>query len=160
MAMDDPADVIGIGDQETDVEEIMRRIREDLARRQEGEKEETVAPWPVTGRFSARFYSDLHQVNLSQDKLYVSPYLAEGRRVPLMSRLWRRVRWSLHQLALFYVNALAERQATVNGQLVRVLNQLVHELEKPSEETDIGQLRQEIRALQERVSRLEDKSAK
>ncbi len=104
----------------------------------------------VPTRFSTEMYHQLEQANLNYDQVLAELSLVETR-MPLLGAFVNRFKRELHQLVVYYVNMVAERQVVVNDALVHTLNHLVHGLESSTVENLQGQLAE----LQERVQNLE-----
>ncbi len=88
---------------------------------------------------------DLHQAREAYAQTWVSVDVPEGD-LPLLGRLKR----ALHELIVYYVNRLAERQTRFNAALLRIVNKRRSECH-----SDQAALRREIAQLRERVERLE-----
>ena len=85
------------------------------------------------------------------DQLHVMPHIRTSR-VPIIGPLLTALRRKLHELTLFYVYQLAQKQITVNTHLLGALNALVRDLEElPSAED----AQREIEALRQRLQTLE-----
>ena len=65
---------------------------------------------------------------------------------PVVGPLWDRIRREAHNLVLFYLNRLAQRQVTVNRHLVSTLNRMAVEIQEQQ---------RRIQALEEEVQRLQ-----
>lgn len=63
--------------------------------------------------------------------------------IPIIGRIWRMVRGSLHELVLFYVNRLVRDQAQREGHLLNIVNELTRLTVQ--QEQEIGRLRDELR---------------
>jgi hypothetical protein len=161
VKIDEVESVVQIDDPEVDVQTIMARIREGLvahaldddvefptfavARARRGE----------STRFHKELYYQLEQANLNYDQIWVELSLVEDR-LPLVGSFVNRFKRELHRLVVYYVNMLGERQVTMNDALVRVLNQLVDNLESPdATQADIEALQREVAELRSRLEKLE-----
>jgi len=140
---DEPIEINTEG--EIDVEDIMRQIREHIARRQ-AQTPSWVPPPPRNGHLGRELYDELYQANATFDKTYVSPYLTPTY-VPLVSGLWHRLRQAAHNLVIFYVNRLAAAQVGFNAHVVRVLNELVRHLDQDDTAARLARLEEEVAAL-------------
>jgi hypothetical protein len=157
---DDLANVIQIDDPQIDAAEVARRVRENLlAHGLDKEHIEfpefaVVLPSLRDGtRFPATLQYDLEQAARSYSQTWVELQPVESR-IPFLGRLKRE----LHRLVIYYVNLLGERQMTVNGALLRALNQMATVLAHPDPE--IAALRREVAELHARLERLEGKGDK
>lgn len=125
--------------QEIDIEEIMRDIRAHILAQQAhlSPYEETLVN--VSGkRFSPEFYEQLYQANLAHNQVGVDLQVTPVS-VPLIGPLLERLRSTVHQLVLFYVNQVTAQQREVNAHLLRALSLLSEELDKPAGQEDNGQ---------------------
>jgi hypothetical protein len=68
-------------------------------------------------------------------------------RVPIIGRLWRELQIWHQGPALFYANRVAERQAQINGQLVKILNTLLSANQE--QQREINCLREELKHLRQ-----------
>jgi hypothetical protein len=101
-------------------------------------------------RFAAEMYYQLEQANLNYDQVLAELSLVEAH-MPLLGAFVNRFKRELHQLVVYYVNMVAERQVVVNDALVHTLNHLVKGLESSTVEN----LQDQLAELQERVQNLE-----
>jgi hypothetical protein len=69
-------------------------------------------------------------------------------KMPLIGRIWERVRPALHTLILYYVNRAASNQVATNRHLVSALNQLTGIA--LAQQRQILALQQELAALRQR----------
>ena len=87
--------------------------------------------------------SETAQPDFLQQQMDIQP---NGRPIPILNGLIRRLRTGLHSLAIFYVNKLGERQTAVNqiqADWIQYLNaQVRHQQE------ELEQLMQQVTALQ------------
>ena len=151
--MDDSVEMIQVDLPEIDREALLARIQENLR------LHKLVGPpsFPVfevmssTGggashtSASSSLEFDLHQAFDAYGEAWVSVDVPEGD-LPLLGRL-KRV---LHELIVYYVNQLAERQMRFNAALLRIIDGRRSECH-----SDQAALRREIAQLRERVERLE-----
>lgn len=151
------ANLIEIHDPEIDPAQIMEQIRERIRRR----REELGYPSKVFPTFGAAAYPEepegeeydpdlyyhLRQANEHYYRLGIEPDLVPSprSRIPLLGSLWDRVRREAHQLVLFYVNKLAQRQVTVNRHLVSTLNRMAVQIQE--QQRQIQALQDELRKL-------------
>ena len=151
--------ILEIQTPEINAEAIMRQIRENLrSRRQEAEARgfefDSLAAGEYPRRFDDDLYREIRQVSASVARLGVSPSISAKGAVPILSSLFRRVRIVLHQLVIYYVNQLAAQQNRHNRQVLRVLMELVRELERESHSEELRELRDEVEAIRNEVARL------
>ena len=89
--------------------------------------------------------SETAQPDFLQQQMDIQP---NGRPIPILNGLIRRLRTGLHSLAIFYVNKLGERQTAVNqiqADWIQYLNaQVRHQQE------ELEQLMQQVTALQDK----------
>lgn len=162
----DPESIIQIEDPEIDVETVMARIREGLAEHALEQDVEfptfavTRARRGADPRFPEELYYQLEQANLNYDQTWVELSLVETE-LPLLGHFITRFKHELHQLVVFYVNRLGERQVTMNDALVRTLNELVESLEmEPApqnlsdEDSETESTRQQLAAVQRELAEL------
>jgi hypothetical protein len=142
--------ILEIQTPEINAEAIMRQIRENLrSRRQEAEARGFEFDSLAAGEYPRRFDDDLYR-----EIRRVSPSISAKGAVPILSSLFRRVRIVLHQLVIYYVNQLAAQQNRHNRQVLRVLMELVRELERESHSEELRELRDEVEAIRNEVARL------
>jgi hypothetical protein len=99
-------------------------------------------------QFPDEVYTSLAKANAAYDQIWVQPNV-----VPSRFSLFTRLKRAFHQLVIYYVNQLGERQMVVNDQLLRVVNQLVARHEQP--DLQIAELQQRITELEARLEQLE-----
>lgn len=154
-------DFIEIQDPEIDPAQIMEQIRERIRRR----REELGYPRKVFPTFGAAAYPGepegeehdpdlyyyLRQANEHYYQLGVELILVPSprSRIPLIGPLLDRIRREAHNLVLFYVNKLAQRQVAVNRYLVSTLNRMA---------VQIQEQQRRIQALQEELQKLREKA--
>jgi len=158
--MDDIAisnDLIEIHDPEIDVDEIMQQIRERIHQRYKTlEYSSRVFPTfgaaaypgePEDGDFDADLYYHLRKVNDVYTQIGVDLILAPSpaTRIPILGCLWKRIRRGAHNLVLFYIGKLTEKQVTVNRHLVSTLNRMAVQLQ--AQEEDLKAMRRELERL-------------
>ncbi|MGD1994104.1 MAG: hypothetical protein PVI59_13005 [Anaerolineae bacterium] len=153
-----PDDWLEIEDPEIDPAQIVEQIRSRIQRRREAlgyPRDDfptfgaAAYPGEPGGDFDADLYYHLRQVNEAYPQVGVESDLAPSpvAQMPLVGRLWARVRRQAHNLVLFYLNKLAGQQAAVNRHLVSVLNRLVVRME--AQEAELECLRQAVERLGE-----------
>jgi len=141
-----------------DVQAVMHRIRESMV--EDALDEEVEYPTYAAAQarssglptlFPEELYYQLEQANLNYDQVLAELSLVESQ-MPLVGAFVQRFKQELHQLVVYYVNMVAERQVTVNDAVVKTLNQLVDRLE-----TDVAPRAQapESEVLQRQISELE-----
>lgn len=112
------------------IEDIMQQIRQQiLTQKAEETGDETAALIPTHGdRFPFDFYDHLYQAGLSYNQIRV-PINVTKSNIPLIGGLIDKLRYKLHEVVLFYVNQVAERQAQVNTHTLRALSLLSETLD-------------------------------
>lgn len=140
-------EIIQIADPEIDATSLTARIKADLREHDLTGPESfpafEIAP-PETETFTALGF-DLHQAREAYAQTWVSVDAPESA-LPLLGRLKR----ALHELIVYYVNRLAERQMRFSAALLRIVNGRRSECY-----SDQAALRREIAQLRARVERLE-----
>jgi hypothetical protein len=112
-----------------DVEAVMRQIREYILARDPNKPAGERAPvLNFDGPLAPAIYEHLYHANVLRTHLTVAPLVVPST-VPIVGKWLTLVRGKLHELALFYVNQLAQKQGTINAHAVAVLNDLVREVE-------------------------------
>lgn len=157
MSVEIPHDLVEIQDPEVDPDWLMEQIRERIRRRREElgyerrsfpSYEAAAYPREPEGEdYDADLYYHLKRANRLYMDLGVDLTLAPSpmTQLPIVGRLWKRVRREAHQLVLFYMGKLAQRQVAVNRHLVSTLNRLVVQLQEQ---------RRQIRALEAELEQL------
>jgi len=155
-AMAELAHVIEISAPEVNGEDIIARIQKRIPqRRTEAEAQGLDYEHLVGGTamgFSPGLHYDLYLARKRADTIEVPLSLVKSK-VPVLGRLFTRLRLELHGLALHYVNTLAGRQVVFNVAASSVLSQLIGELEE--REDQIARLEAEAASLCQRVEILE-----
>jgi hypothetical protein len=151
--------IVEIPTPDIDAEAIMRQIRGSLrSRREEAEARgldfETLAEGEVSRRFDDDLYGDMRQVSASASRMGVTLSVSGKGAVPILSSFSRPVRRAFHQLVIYYVNQLATQQNRHNRQVLRVLMELVRELERESHSERLSELQDDLEALRDEVARL------
>ena len=151
--------LIEIHDPEIDPNRIIQEIRERIRRR----REELGYPRPIFPTragaaypgepegedYDVALYFHLRRANESYHQVGVEPLIVPSPRssIPILGPLWDRIRREAHNLVLFYVNKLAQRQVTVNRHLVSTLNRMAVQIQE--QQRRIGALEEELRKLRE-----------
>ncbi len=161
MDIELPDDFVEIQDPEIDPQEIMERIREGIQQRREtlGYPRQTfplfdAAAYPGEPEgevFDKDLYYHLRRANDLYYQIDVEASLSPSpaTRLPVLGRLWRRVRKEAHNLVLFYVGKLVRRQVPVNRHLVSTLNRLV--LQVQAQQQALQALQAEVAELREQL---------
>lgn len=152
--MDRMIEQLQIDEENPDVQEIMLQIRRVIAQQKlglESVREESQRP----GRLSQPVYDHLFQALGAYDQTRVEAYLSPST-VPLIGPLWQRLRRLAHNLVLFYLDRLSDRQIHFNEQLIRALEGLVHDLET---EPSPAALQEQITVLREQLAELQTRMA-
>jgi hypothetical protein len=105
-----------------------------------------------SGRFGPDLCYDLYQAGRSADAIGVSLSLKESR-VPVLGRLFIRLRRELHNLSVYYVNILARQQAVFNRAVLKILSQWIDELDESPQQ--VATLEAELSSLRQRIDALE-----
>jgi hypothetical protein len=152
---DDVVDLIEIHDPGIDVEAILRRIREDVARL----KDES-AEWPSYGVSSLRDVGEADLNAQMQRAITLYAQLDVPMIIARRGRLsdfapWAALRRAAHELVVFYVNALARKQTLFNAQVVHLLNRLISRDATRASQTEVAQLRERVQRLEQRLAELE-----
>jgi hypothetical protein len=160
MDIEIPDDLIEIHDPQIDPAQIMEQIRERIRRR----REELGYPrqqFPTFGAaaypgepegedFDADLYHHLRKVNDVYYQVDVGISLAPSpaTQLPILGRLWKRIRQEAHNLVLFYVGKLARQQVAINRHMVSTLNRMAVQLQEQQQE--LQALRDEVKQFGER----------
>jgi hypothetical protein len=94
----------------------------------------------------------LEQATRAYDQIWIKVDITPSRW-PLLDHLKK----SIHQLVVFYVNRLGERQIKFNDRILRTVNLLAAAQSAKNEETAV--LKQQITALQQRLNELENQQS-
>ncbi len=155
-----PDDLIEIHDPEIDPGQIMDQIRERIRRRREelGYERRTFPTFGATAYpgepadmpYDPDLYHHLRLVNETFAPIDTRPVLASSpsTRVPILGRLWQRIRGEAHNLVLFYVNRAVAHQTDVNRHLISVINRLTALSQE--QQRAMAALRKEVESLKER----------
>ena len=149
-------DIIRIVDPELDVDAIMAEIRANLASRPplDPDPSELVDRPGEAASLSAEaeLEWELEQAVDAQRDLGVADQLRPG--AGLVGSLATRVKAPLHQLARFYVDLSVQKQAALQGHVVRALRLLAEQSAARQEET--ARLRAEVEALRKELAALRE----
>lgn len=137
-----------------DQEEVTRCIAANL----ELHQQQTPVTWPEFAIQPARAgedpslpadaYASLEQASQAYDKVWVSSTSITSR-IPLTAGL----KQAFHQLVVYYVNQLGERQMIFNDRILRVVNHLVQG--QTAQDAEIVALRRQVADLQARLEEVE-----
>ncbi len=158
-----PDDLIEIQDPEIDPAQIVEQIRERIRRR----REELGYPrqrFPIFGAaaypgepegedYDADLYYYLRKANDLYYQIGVEAELmpSPATHLPILGSLWKRIRREAHNLVLFYLGKLAQRQATVNRHMVSTLNRMAVQLQE--QQRQLRALRDELDQLKQQALR-------
>lgn len=159
-----PNDILRIGAPDIDVEQIMTQIRDNIKKRRieaeaRGLDFDALAQGRyrqyVGERFSGEVYEALYDAQMAVDKNMTS-LMVTTRPLPVISSLIRRIRESMHNLVIFYVNRAAQRQAGFNSLITKSVAQLLNAMEREGEldtkERRIAQLEQRLAQLEQQLA--------
>lgn len=153
---EDIAAVVQIDDPEIDSDALYARIRTGLAQH---------GPWPAIDfpiferprvpilqgdLFSSELVEQLERLNASFDQVWVELSIIE-RLYPVIGTIVNRVKRDLHQLVIYYVNQLGQRQRIVNEDIVRLVNRAILEIDA----ADLTALRRDLDHTNARLAELE-----
>jgi hypothetical protein len=144
-----------IDEENPDVQEIMLQIRGVIARNKLGPNR-TARKHQRYTRLGQPVYDHLFQALGAYDQPRVKAFVSPTS-VPLIGPLLQRLRQSAHNLVIFYLDRLSDKQIHFNEQLVRTVNRMVQDLE---EEPDPAGVQAQLATLQERVASLEAQLAR
>ncbi len=112
-----------------DVEAVMRQIRQYLvARNRELPAGASGAALHIDGPLEPDIYEHIYLASTLHNRLYV-PSSVVRSQAPLIGPLLNFLRGKLHELTLYYVNQLAEKQDSFNAHVLAALNGLTDEVE-------------------------------
>jgi hypothetical protein len=115
-----------------DVEAVMRQIRTYIvARRNMTGPAADVALPSFEGRLDAAIYEQLYHAALIHDQLSLSINVIPSH-LPLIGRFVTLFRRKFHELVIYYVNQLAQKQIVFNRHLLNAVNGLTQEVERLS----------------------------
>lgn len=147
-------EAVGYDGGPVDIEIVMGRIRDYLAKQQGGARARSPMQAPAARILSQEAYDELYQANQTFDKLHVGPYLTPVN-IPIVGALWQKLRAALHSVVIFYVNRLAEAQMRFNSHAVRVLNEIVRGIDADTTPDKMEQLERKVLELERRLAALE-----
>jgi hypothetical protein len=125
---------------EVNIEDIMRRIRQEImARRASQMREDDGLPLvAVTGeRFPVEFYEHLYQARLALEEGTIPVFVSKST-VPLIGGLIDGIRAKFHELVAYYVNQSAARQMAATTHLLSALDLAARTLEEDAPEPGDG----------------------
>lgn len=149
-----PDDLIEIRDPEIDPEEIMASIRRRVAqRRQEAGYDEKRFPTyggmgypgePSDMPYDPQLHHALREANEQFARFDMGVNLASSpaTRMPVIGRLWARIRQEVHNLVIFYVNRAVRHQVGVNRALVQTVNHLASQ--NQDQQRELTALRRQV----------------
>ncbi len=157
-ALDALSDLIELHDPEIDVEALIQRIRDDVARLTDDSAKwpSYEAQWPA-GKTEADLSEFLQQAQATHDQLHVPMIITPRGRLSGLAP-WAALRRAAHELVLFYVNTLASKQILFNAQVVQALTQLARDDAAHAAQTEVAALRAEIARLEQRLAELEQQA--
>ena len=121
-----------------DVDAVMRQIREYIvAHKQQTNPAAAVLPH-FDGQLNPAIYEHLYHAAMVHDQLGISLNVVPSQ-VPIIGWLITAFRRKFHELTVYYLNQLAQKQITFNTHILGAVNGLVHELETapPTASTEI-----------------------
>ncbi len=145
--------IVEIKDDEVNVVEIMRQIRENIRRRGPVDLGPGFLPDPGDGPLDADFRYNLEEAAVWHDKIYVDDQ-ARGPRTPI-DVILSRIRRPAHELVRFYINRMCDKQVAVNSHLIRAIGAVGSEGQRHSAlAEEVRQLREEVQSLRQQVEEL------
>ena len=138
-------------DQPVDVDSLMRQIRAHIiARRNVTRPASDVTLPSYEGRLDAAIYEQLYHATLVHDQISLSLNVVPSS-MPIMGPFITLLRRKLHELVVYYVNQLAQKQIVFNRNILGAINGLVQEIERLSP-SDLDAVRQDLEALRQQMS--------
>ena len=138
-------------DHPVDVEAVMRQIRSYIiTHRNAAGPVSDMEPPPSDGRLGAAFYEQLYHAALIHDQLSSSINVIPSR-VPIVGRFVTLARRQFHELVVYYVNQLAQKQIVFNRNILGAVNRLVEEIEQLSP-AEIAALQQDLETLRQQMT--------
>ncbi len=143
-------------------EEAVEVLLERIQRHLDARVRQAPAPASVTAMrsrvpqsFVPAVYEHLEEAEAVMEGISVQPFLTP-LQMPLIGRLWQRLRAAAHQLVVFYVNRLAGAQGAFNREIFGTVAALVEDLDRARVDRDaeIAALRAEVQALRDEVASL------
>lgn len=156
---DDISTIVRIDDEQIDAPAVYARIREGLQRHGPPAAidfprfERPRAPELSGDLFSGELARDLEKLNASFDQVWVELSFVE-QHLPIVGGFVNRYKRDLHQLVVYYVNMLAQRQQSVNADLVQVINRIVADIDAAG----VASLQREVDDLRARLTALEGRA--
>lgn len=145
-----------IQDPEVDTEALMRLIRERIRQRSNdalahGQRYGLPAGLNNARKLSAEVYQSLDQARNAASNIRVPLVVTGGgiSTVPVVGPLVQKVRRALHQVSLFYINLLADRQIVFNRASTDSLRRLTIALDQAT--ARIETLEREMAALRDQL---------
>lgn len=122
---------------EINIEEIMQEIRRQILAQEaaDGDREVVLGLLLSGRRLSPDFYEHLYQTGLAINDMHIRLHVTRSN-IPLLGPLIDRFRQAIHQVVLFYVHKLVERQAEVNRHFLRTISALCEELEREASQPE------------------------
>ena len=151
-------DVVKYDGGPVDIEVVMGQIRDYLAMKHGVTRARSPMQTPSSRILAPETYDELYQADLTFDKLHIAPYLTRVN-IPILGALWQKLRGGLHNIAIFYVNRLAEAQMRFNGHTVRTLDEIVRGIDADMTPDKVEQLERKVRELEARLVALEQRPA-
>ena len=138
-------------DRPVDVEAVMRQIRAYIIahRRTAGSAENIEMP-AFDGRLDPAIYEQLYHATMVHDQISLSIHVVPSR-TPIVGRFIDLARYKVHELVLYYVNQLAQKQMMFNRHLLGAVNGLVQEIERLSP-AEFEALQQDVAALRRQTT--------
>jgi hypothetical protein len=134
-----------------DVEAVMRQIRAHIvARRNAAGVASDVALPSFEGRLNAAIYEQLYHAALIHDQLSLSINVIPSR-APLIGQFVTLFRRKFHELVVYYVNQLAQKQIVFNRNVLGAVSSLAQEVERLSP-SDLDAVRQDLEALHQQIT--------
>ncbi len=137
-------------DRPVDVEAVMRQIRAYIvARRNMAGPTSDVELPAFDGRLDAAIYEHLYHAALIHDQISLAINVVPSQ-TPIIGRVISLFRRKFHELVVYYVNQLAQKQIVFNRHLLGAVNGLTQEVEKLSP-SEIDAVRQDLAALRQQI---------
>lgn len=129
--------LIEVQDSQVDIGSLVAHVQSNLEQRQKQADErgldftaisQGLPSLPADHVLSAATYYNLLKAEISQERVGVSP---EYRPVsiPIVGRLWHKIRRQAHGLVMFYVNKAAARQMIFDHHMLMTLRTLIDDVE-------------------------------
>lgn len=149
------------------VDEIMAQVREKVRQSRQAAQAEGLESrsfvfddYPneaISDTYDADLYAHLRQVNQPHQILGVRRVMRSSvlSRWPIFGSIWQQIQRQVHDLVIFYANALAGEVVGYQRHVAGVLNRLVGWSQ--AKDNEIALLQQEIQRLKERIETIENK---